>query len=108
MKKRLFLITLISFALLCLFAASVSAAEPSYKDGEWIYAADGTTKLAIRDTDGNPLIWYLNGEELKYVRADQTDETQNVYVKYAISGVNSKYSGWSGLPSATEKMLKGY
>ena len=106
MKKRLFLITLISFALLCLFAASVSAAEPSYKDGEWIYAADGTTRLAIRDTDGNPLIWYLNGEELKYVRADQTDETQNVYVKYAISGVNSNYNGWSGLPNATEKCLK--
>ena len=85
MKKRILLITVLVAILACIFAISVNAAEPSYKDGEWIYAADGTTKLAIRDTDGNPLIWYMNGSELKYVRADQTDDTQSVYVKYSIS-----------------------
>ena len=84
MKKKFLLFIAIISVLACMLVISVSAAEPSYKDGEWIYAADGTTKLAIRDTEGNPLIWYMNGEELKYVRADQTDDTQAVYVKYKI------------------------
>ncbi len=84
MKKKLLVIVAIMAMLIAVFAITASAAEPSYKDGEWIYAADGTTKLAIRDTDGNPLIWYMNGEELKYVRADQTDTTQSVYVVYKI------------------------
>ena len=84
MKKRILLMTAMIAVLICIFAISISAAEPSYKDGEWIYAEDGTTKLAIRDTDGNPLIWYMNGEELKYVRADQTDTTQDIYVVYKI------------------------
>ena len=94
MKKKFFLTLAILMVLTCIFAVSVSAAEPSYADGEWIYAADGVTKLAIRDTDGNPLIWYMNGEELKYVRADQTDDSLDVYVKYSIS------AGGSGFDSA--------
>lgn len=84
MKKKILLMTAMIVVLICIFTVSISAAEPSYKDGEWIYAEDGTTKLAIRDTDGNPLIWYMNGEELKYVRADQTDTTQDIYVVYKI------------------------
>ncbi|MBQ2809585.1 MAG: hypothetical protein IJF11_01695 [Clostridia bacterium] len=103
MKRKLILLMAIVMALMCFFAISVSAAEPSYADGEWIYAADGTTKLAIRDTDGNPLIWYMNGETLKWVRADQTDTTQSVYVKYSIS------SGGSGFDTSKlnpEKTLK--
>ena len=92
MKRKIFLTLAIVVVLTCLFAIAVSAAEPSYKDGEWIYAADGTTKLAIRDTEGNPLLWYMNGEELKYVRADQTDETLDVYVKYSISAGGSGFN----------------
>ena len=91
MKKKILLVLSIVAILACVLAISVSAAEPSYADGEWIYANDGTTKLAIRDTDGNPLIWYMNGEELKYVRADQTDTTQSVYVKYSISAGGSGF-----------------
>ena len=91
MKKKILLVLSIVAILACVLAISVSAAEPSYADGEWIYASDGTTKLAIRDTDGNPLIWYMNGEELKYVRADQTDTTQSVYVKYSISAGGSGF-----------------
>ena len=91
MKRKLLFITAIMALVVAIFAVTVSAAEPSYKDGEWIYAADGTTKLAIRDTDGNPLIWYMNGEELKYVRADHTDTTQPVYVKYNISAGGSGF-----------------
>ncbi len=102
MKKILF--TLLTLSLLvCAFMLCASAAEPSYKDGEWIYAADGVTKLAIRDTDGNPLIWYMNGEELKYVRADQTDATQPVYVKYSISAGGS---GFNASVFSPEKTLK--
>ena len=103
MKKRIILAVAMIAVLVCVLAVSISAAEPAYNDGEWIYAADGTTKLAIRDTDGNPLIWYMNGDQLKWVRADQTDETQNVYVKYTIS------SGGSGFDSnkyAPQKTLK--
>ena len=101
MKKKILLMTAMVAVLMCVFAIFVSAAEPSYKDGEWIYAADGVTKITLRDTEGNPLIWYLSGEELKYVRADQTDETQSVYVKYNISASGSGFSGVS-----PEKTLK--
>ena len=107
MKKKILLMVAIVAMLVCLFAISASAAEPAYNDGEWIYAADGTTKLAIRDTEGNPLIWYMNGEELKYVRADQTDSTQSVYVKYDISGITSNTWGFGGVPAPTDKCLKG-
>jgi len=65
MKKKILLLCVMVAVLACILAISVCAAEPSYKDGEWIYADDDVTKLAIRDTDGNPLIWYMNGEELK-------------------------------------------
>ncbi len=108
MKKKIFLTLAIVVVLTCLFAIAVSAAEPSYKDGEWIYAADGTTKLAIRDTDGNPLIWYMNGEELKYVRADQTDETLDVYVKYSISAGGSGFDANVFSPQKTLKDIDVY
>ena len=103
MKKKILLMVAIVAMLVCLFAISASAAEPAYNDGEWIYAADGTTKLAIRDTEGNPLVWYMNGDELKYVRADQTDETQAVYVKYSISAGGS---GFDNNVYAPQKTLK--
>ncbi|MBO5212279.1 MAG: hypothetical protein J6B60_01935 [Clostridia bacterium] len=106
MRKKLFLFVAMAAMLMCLFAITSSAAEPSYKDGEWIYASDGTTKLAIRDTDGNPLIWYMNGDELKWVRADQTDITQPVYVKYKIEAGGSGFSGVS--PQKTLKDIDIY
>ena len=103
MKKRILLVALMVAMLVCVLAISISAAEPAYNDGEWIYAADGTTKLAIRDTDGNPLIWYMNGDQLKYVRADQTDETQSVYVKYSISAGGSGFDTKVFSPQKTLK-----
>ena len=102
--KKVFLILSLATVFVCLLAFSVSAAEPSYADGEWIYAADGVTKITLRDTDGNPLIWYMNGEELKYVRADQTDKTQDVYVEYTISAGGS---GFDTSKFAPQKTLKG-
>ena len=107
MKKKIFLAIAVVAMLVCLLAISVSAAEPAYNDGGWIYAADGTTKLAIRDTEGNPLIWYLNGDEIKYVRADQIDTSQSVYVEYSISGITSNTWGFNGIPAPTDKCLKG-
>ena len=104
MKKKILLAVLMVSMLVCAFAMSISAAEPCYNDGEWIYADDDTTKLAIRDTEGNPLIWYMNGEELKWVRADQTDETQSVYVKYSISAGGSGFDNKVFVP---QKALKG-
>ena len=105
MKKRILLVALMVAMLACVLAISISAAEPAYNDGEWIYAADGTTKLAIRDTDGNPLIWYMNGDQLKYVRADQTDETQSVYVKYSISAGGSGFDTKVFSPQKTLKEM---
>ena len=108
MKKKLLLAIAMVALLVCLFAISASAATPSYKDGEWIYAADGVTKITLRDTDGNPLIWYLNGEELKYVRADQTDESQSVYVKYEIGAGGSGFNTQVFNPQKTLKSIKIY
>ncbi|MBR2024734.1 MAG: leucine-rich repeat protein [Clostridia bacterium] len=105
MKKKILLAIAMVTLLVCVFAISVSAAEPAYNDGEWIYAADGTTKLAIRDTEGNPLVWYMNGEELKYVRADQTDETQSVYIKYTISAGGSGFDKNVFSPQKTLKEM---
>ena len=107
MKKRnLFFVVMLAL-LACLFATVISAAEPSHIEGEWIYADDDTTKLAIRDTEGNPLIWYMNGEELKYVRADQTDTSKDVYVVYKISsGGSGFYNGVS--PQKTLKDIDIY
>ena len=105
MKKKILLMIAIISVLVCVFAFSVNAAEPAYNDGEWIYAADGTTKLAIRDTEGNPLVWYMNGDELKYVRADQTDETQPVYIKYAISAGGSGFDTKVFSPQKTLKEM---
>ena len=105
MKKKILLMIAIISVLACVFALSVNAAEPAYNDGEWIYAADGVTKLAIRDTEGNPLVWYMNGDELKYVRADQTDETQPVYIKYAISAGGSGFDTKVFSPQKTLKEM---
>ena len=93
MKKRIFLVIAMIAMLACILAVSISAVDPAYADGEWIYADDDTTKLAIRDIEGNPLIWYMNGTQLKYVRADQTDSTQSVYVSYKIEAGGKGFSG---------------
>ena len=108
MKKRILLVALMAAMLVCVLAISISAAEPAYNDGEWIYAADGTTKLAIRDTDGNPLIWYLNGDQIKYVRADQTDETQDVYVKYKIEAGGNGFNTSQFNPQKCLKSIRIY
>ena len=105
MKKVLISVFVFS-VLMCLFALGICAAEPSYADGEWIYASDGETKLTLRDTDGNPLIWYMNGDEIKYVRADQTDETQDVYVKYSISSGGNGFDTKVFLPEKCLKSIK--
>ena len=105
MKKKILLLVAMVAMLVCILSISISAAEPSYKDGEWIYADDDTTKLAIRDTDGNPLIWYMNGDELKWVRADQTDKTQDVYVEYSISAGGSGFDAKIFTPQKTLKKI---
>ena len=58
MKKKLFLVIAIVAVLACLFAISVSAAEPNY-DGEKVTLADGT-ECPLWDEEGNPLIWYVS------------------------------------------------
>ena len=57
MKKKLFLVIAIVAVLVCLFAISVSAAEPNY-NGEKVTLDDGT-ECPLWDEEGNPLIWYV-------------------------------------------------
>ena len=57
MKKRIVLTMLALAMLVCLFAISVSAAEPD-ASGESVTLADGTV-CPIWDTEGNGLIWYI-------------------------------------------------
>ena len=59
MKKKLFLIVAIVAILTCLFAISVSAAEPNY-NGETVTLKDGTV-CPLYDTDGNAISWYVDG-----------------------------------------------
>ena len=92
----------------CALALTINAAEPAYTDGEWIYAADGVTKVTLYDTEGNPLVWYMKGEELKYVRADQTDNTLDVYIKYEIGEGGSGFDKSVFSPQKTLKSIKIY
>ena len=57
MKKKLFFVIAIVAVLACLFAISVSAAEPNY-DGEKVTLADETV-CPLYDLDGNPLVWIV-------------------------------------------------
>ena len=56
MKKKLLLLTVLVIALTCIFAISVSAAEPDTSK-ETVQLKDSTV-LPIWDTDGDALIWY--------------------------------------------------
>ena len=57
MKRKLMLIVAMIAILACLFALSVSAAEPDTTK-KTVTLEDGTV-CAIWDTDGNPLHWYV-------------------------------------------------
>ena len=57
MKKRNLLFVAIMAMIICIFAMTVSAAEPDIAN-ETVTLADGTA-CPIWDTDGNPLIWYV-------------------------------------------------
>ena len=61
MKKKLLLIVSLIAVLACIFALSISAAEPDNSKGT-VTLDDGTV-CALWDTEGNPLIWYLAGTD---------------------------------------------
>ena len=69
MKKKLLLLTVLVIALTCIFAISVSAAEPDTTK-ECVTLSDGTV-CPLWDTEGNALCWYL-----------ATDNTEDGYANY--------------------------
>ena len=86
MKKKLLLLTVLVIALTCIFAISVSAAEPDTTK-ETFTLTDGTV-LPIWDTDGNGLIWYASTNNTEdgfanydYVANNQYDTTAYPYVE---------------------------
>ena len=85
MKKKLLLLTVLVIALTCIFAISVSAAEPDTTK-ECVTLSDGTV-CPLWDTEGDALIWYITS----------TTDGVNTYasVKAASSEVDYKYS-WKG------------
>ena len=89
MKKKLFLITLVAALFVCLFAISVSAAEPDTTK-ESVTLGDETV-CPLWDTDGNPLIWYV-----KATAEDGTKIYDYVDATSAAVDYNGGYSDSTG------------
>ena len=88
MKKKLLLLTVLVIALTCIFAISVSAAEPDTSK-ETVQLKDSTV-LPIWDTDGDALIWYkstVNTED-GYANYD--------YIKAQDEAVTYTATNWQG------------
>lgn len=87
MKKRILLVALMVALLVCLFAISVSAAEPDTSK-ETVTLADGTV-CALWDTDGKPLIWYVKSTDENGVKTygyvDATSSAVDYYASYSAS-----------------------
>ena len=85
MKRKILLIVAMIAILACVFALSVSAAEPNTA-GETVTLDDGTV-CALWDTDGNPLHWYVVSES----------EGVKTYAHIAANDPAVDYNnGWSG------------
>ena len=88
MKKRLFLTLLLTIALFCIIAMTVSAESPKEVPAyDRTYNVDGVEyPIWEQDSEGNyhPLIWYLNSEnKMCKVWADNQDTSKAPYVTYA-------------------------
>ncbi len=88
MKKRLFLTLLLTIALFCIIAMTVSAESPKEAPAyDRTYNIDGVEyPIWEQDSEGNyhPLIWYLNSEnKMCKVWADNQDTSKAPYVTYA-------------------------
>ena len=88
MKKRLFLTLLLTIALFCIIAMTVSAESPKEAPAyDRTYNVDGVEyPIWEQDSEGNyhPLIWYLNSEnKMCKVWADNQDTSKAPYVTYA-------------------------
>ena len=88
MKKRLFLTLLLTIALFCIIAMTVSAESPKEVPAyDRTYNIDGVEyPIWEQDSEGNyhPLIWYLNSEnKMCKVWADNQDTSKAPYVTYA-------------------------
>ena len=116
MKKKLFLITTLVLALICVFAISVSAAEITQAEADKYYydkvyvTADGQHELDLYEKVGDtyyPLVWFsydILGEdgttvvETKYVKVRLEDVTcySEAYSQGRFNGVYYEYTDKSG------------
>ena len=88
MKKKLLLIVSMVALLVCLLAVCVNADEavPERPDYNTTYTINNTAyPIWELDETGyyHPLMWYKDGEVLKSVRADNTDNTKAPYIVYS-------------------------
>ena len=93
MKKKLFLLIAIVAALVCLFAITVSAAEPNY-DGETVTLSDGKV-CPLWDTEGNALTWYKTANGYGYIKTTDIQFTQG-------------WTGGSAVAGATQYQVSDY
>ena len=73
MKKRIALILTMVLALVCVFAVSVFAdsVHANVDKSQTVTLDDGTV-CNLFDSEGNALIWFMNGSELQSIRADDS------------------------------------
>ena len=85
MKKKILFTVTLCIMLICMLAIVVSAESVHNANTvdytEKVVLDDGT-ECNLFDSEGNALIWFMNGTELQSIRADDTDTADGNYVKY--------------------------
>ena len=78
MKRKLLLVIAMVAVLACFFALAVSAEVHSNVDKTTKVILDSGTEVALFDSEGNALIWYLdNSGNLQSIRADDIEDGDN-------------------------------
>ena len=86
MKKKILLIFVMAVAILCMLAFSVSASTNANSK----VTLNSGAEVNLFDAEGNALIWYKNGDELKSIRADNA-----VYVSTAKVNNTTEFANYT-------------
>ena len=86
MKKKILLIFVMAVAILCMLAFSVSASTNANSK----VTLNSGAEVNLFDAEGNALIWYKNGDELKSIRADNA-----VYVSAAKVNNTTEFANYT-------------
>ena len=90
MKKKILFTVTLCIMLVCMLAIAVSAESvhnaSTVNYDETVTLDDGTV-CNLFDENGNALIWFMNGTEIQYIRADDTEAGEDGnYVDYITPG----------------------